>query len=164
MSRSVSFKSDHNRGFAREKDRTSHHSHRNVNRGIDEDSTFIPFNKDFKREGFKLEKAHQRSNVGNSTDDLISFFRQHTWMDWRETPLKQYLTKASTSKNLTSKEKHYAKDTLKQFNRRGAASRFVGHDRFSDKVELWEVDVPENSPATAIRCGTPEHMKTSVLV
>lgn len=157
MSRSVSFKSDHNRGFAREKDRTSHHSHRNVNRTIDEDSTFVPFNKDFKREGFKPIKAHQRSNIGNRTDDLISFFREQTAMDWRQYPLKQYLTKAATSKNLSPGDKHYARDTLKQFNRRGAASRFVGHDRFSDKVELWEVEVPEVTPVN--RCGTPEHLK-----
>jgi hypothetical protein len=129
--RSISFKSEHNRGWAREKDRHSHHSQRNMNHSCDE-LTFVPFGREFKRENvFELQVG---TNVYNSSLDLNTFAQDHKDIcDWNKMPIKQCLQKVIQSKHVGQAEKKYAKDSLRQFQRRGAAGHFKGHDKFSEK-------------------------------
>lgn len=140
--RSQSFKSDHNRGWARELDRHSHHSHRNMNRNCSEDGTFVPFGRGFKRENcFSLQYG---KNVCNNSYNLEELKQNHKdACDWNHLPLKQCLLKVVDREKKKNEEygrggnslKKYAKATLKQLERRGSASRFKGHDKFSEKYE-----------------------------
>jgi hypothetical protein len=129
--RSVSYKSEHNRGWAREKDRHSHHSQRNLNR-ICDDSTFVPFGREYKRENaFGLQFG---TNVYNCDYNLDHFYQNHKGLcEWTKLPMKQSLTKAIKSKELEKGEKNYLTDTLRQVERRGAPGRFVGHNRDFEK-------------------------------
>jgi hypothetical protein len=134
--RSVSYKSDHSRGFAREKDRHSHHSHRNSNIGCDETS-YVPFNKDFKREAvFSYSASQQRSNIPNDPSrDLETFFYYTEWVHGSlKENLNNQLQKGIKDGIFTHDDINYMKQTLKQIERRGIARRFVGHDKFSEKT------------------------------
>lgn len=132
-SRSVSFKSDHSRGFAKEKDRTSHHSHRNENRSCDDETAYVPFNKDFKRERFaEYDPNRQRMNIANDNHDLMTVFSK---VGWQHGTLAQNLRKQISSRDVSKDVVIYMKNSLKQVERRGAATRFCGHDKETDKVE-----------------------------
>lgn len=133
FSRSVSFKSDHNRGFAKEKDRTSHHSHRNENRCCVDETSYVPFNKDFKRErcGY-FDRNVQRSNIAYDERDLLTVFSNH---GWQKGTLAQNLRSQIGKKDVSREETAYLRKSLKQVERRGVAARFCGHDRFTEKVE-----------------------------
>ena len=132
-SRSVLYKSDRNRGWAREKDKHSHHSHRNTNLGCDECS-YVPFNKDFKRNDRDrtFQTSYQRSNLHNDCRDLNTFFAQN---GWEHGTLKQNIVEKIRSELLDKEEKNYLKKSLKQVERRGRAAKFTGHDKFSEKPE-----------------------------
>lgn len=132
-SRSVSFKSDHSRGFAKEKDRTSHHSHRNENRSCDDETAYVPFNKDFKRERFApFDPKRQRCNIANDDRDLMTVFSQ---TGWQHGTLAQNLRKHLGNKDICKSDISYLRSSLKQVERRGAATRFCGHDKYTEKVE-----------------------------
>ena len=76
------------------------------------------------------------TNVYHSSYCLESFMKEKSDLcDWKTMSLKQSLSKIMKSKNTDKSEKKYAKDTLRQVERRGKASKFVGHDKYTEKVE-----------------------------
>jgi len=106
-SRSVSYKTDHHRGFVKVKDRRSHHSNRNENKNADEIS-FQNFNCKIKfgREDFFGMYYEQQSSIPNMHDHYI---------------IGMYLT--------DNDNPEYLDATSKQIKRRGKIGCFVGHNR-----------------------------------
>ena len=131
--KSVYFKTGHNRGVAREKDRHSHHSHRVANQGCD-DGSFVPFGKKFLHNNTyrTFHPAYQRSNVYHDTRDLISYFNENGWEGGN---LHESLQSQLKNKALERSDQLYLKKSMKQVERRGSASRFTGHDKYTEKVE-----------------------------
>lgn len=104
-----------------------------MNHSCDE-CLFVPFGREFKRENaFDLKFG---INVINSELNLDSLAQQYRDLcDWNKLPMKQCLQKVISFKDVGKAEKKYARDTLRQFERRGSAQRFTGHDKFSEKYE-----------------------------
>lgn len=131
--RSVYFKTGHNRGLAREKDRHSHHSHRVTNQGCD-DGSYVPFSKNFLHNNRyrTFHTSYQRSNVYHDTRDLVSYFEVR---GWEGGDLADSLKSQMKDETLDRSEQLYLKKSMKQLERRGSASRFTGHDKYTEKVE-----------------------------
>ena len=127
--------SSHNSGWAREKDRHSHHSHRNANVGSDE-ASFVQFDRGSKAK-YQYTRVYdsksQKSNVYNDSRNLTTFFDEH---GWEGKTLEENITNQIKSPLLNTADQVYLKSSLKQLKRRGAAKKFTGHDKYSDKLDF----------------------------
>jgi hypothetical protein len=127
------------RGVARAKDRNAHHRHRNLNHGCHDEIYFVPFGMEFKREDCVYFHNRQKSNIPNdSSRTLEAFFRSNQWVHCSlQENLLHHIKLGKKNRAVENKDVSYLENTLKQVKRRGAAKRFIGHDKGCDKVDCY---------------------------
>jgi hypothetical protein len=124
------------RGEARAKDRNAHHRQRRLNQGCHDEMFFVPFSKEFKRVECIYDHKRQKSNIPNdSSRTLDAFFRSNQWVHCSlQENLLHHIKLGKKHRTVENTDISYLENTLKQVKRRGAAKRFIGHDKGCSKV------------------------------